>query len=256
MFAIPFVWSLSTSLKVDKQVFAYPPEWMPRPVQWGNYVNALVNLPFGRFFLNTAIITGTCLVGDVVISIVVAYGFARLRFPGRDILFMLLLASMMLPSQVTLIPVFIIFRSLGWINTFYPLVVPSFFGNAFYIFLLRQFFLTIPDDLEAAAEIDGASTPQILWRIVVPLAGPAIATVCVFSFMFHWQDFFTPLIYINSTELYTISLGLQLFRMGYGGTIWNQMMAASIVSCIPSLILFFTAQRYFISGIVMTGIKE
>lgn len=256
VFIIPFAWTVTTSLKPDAQVMIFPPKWIPSPIQWRNYYDALVRLPFDRFFLNTAIVTLTSLVGDVIVNAVVAYGFARMDFPGREPLFYVLLATMMLPSQVTMIPVFIIFRKLGWIDTFYPLIVPSYFGNAFYIFLLRQFFRTIPDDLEHAARIDGANQARILWSVILPLSGPAIATVAVFSFMFHWQDFFRPLIYINSTHLRTISLGLQLFKTGYGGTVYNQMMAATVVCTLPSLILFFATQRYFISGIVMTGMKN
>jgi len=254
-FVAPFVWAVSTSLKTPAQVFVFPPEWIPNPVQFSNYPDALTEIPFGRFFLNSTIITGTCLIGSVLTSILVAYGFARIEFPGRDVLFMILLGTMMLPAQVTMIPVFIIFRILDWIDTFYPLIVPSYLGSAFYIFLLRQFFLTIPLDLEDAARIDGAGRVQFLWRILVPLSGPAIATVAVFSFMANWQDFFMPLIYLNSKEKLTLPLGLRMFRDEYGGAQWELMMAAVVVTTLPSLILFFVAQRYFISGIVMTGMK-
>jgi ABC-type glycerol-3-phosphate transport system permease component len=162
---------------------------------------------------------------------------------------------MMLPSQVTMIPLFMIFRSLGWVDTFYPLIVPAFFGSAFYIFLLRQFFMTIPNDLEDAAMIDGATHLQTLWRIFVPLSLPAMATVSIFSFMYHWQDFFMPLIYLNSKELKTVALGLHMFRAEFTAD-WNLMMAAAVTASIPSLLLFFSAQRYFIGGIVMTGMKD
>ena len=256
MYFVPFLWAVSTSLKPQEQLFKFPPEWIPKPLQFRNYVEALTRLPFGRFFINTVILTLAPMAGDILINILVAYGFARLEFPGRDVLFMVLLGTMMLPAQVTMIPVFIIFRSLGWINTYYPLILPSYFGSAFYIFLLRQFFRTIPVDLEHAAEIDGASRLQILFRVIAPLSGPAIATVAVFSFMAHWQEFFGPLIYLNSTKLIPLSLGLQRFREDYGGTVWHHLMAASVVSTLPPLLLFFLAQRYFISGIVMTGMKE
>ena len=256
MYFVPFLWAVSTSLKPQEQLFKFPPEWIPKPLQFRNYVEALTRLPFGRFFINTVILTLAPMAGDILINILVAYGFARLEFPGRDVLFMVLLGTMMLPAQVTMIPVFIIFRSLGWINTYYPLILPSYFGSAFYIFLLRQFFRTIPVDLEHAAEIDGASRLQILFRVIAPLSGPAIATVAVFSFMAHWQEFFGPLIYLNSTKLIPLSLGLQRFREDYGGTVWHHLMAASVVSTLPPLLLFFLAQRYFISGSVMTGMKE
>ena len=254
-FIAPFFWAVSTSLKTPAQVFVFPPEWIPNPVRFSNYPDALTAIPFGRFFINSTIITGMCLIGSVLTSILVAYGFARMEFPGRDVLFMILLGTMMLPAQVTMIPVFIIFRILDWIDTFYPLIVPSYFGSAFYIFLLRQFFLTIPLDLEDAARIDGAGRGQFLWRILVPLSGPAIATIAVFSFMANWQDFFRPLIYLNSMHKLTIPLGLTMFRNEYGGGSWELMMAVVVVTTLPSLILFFVAQRYFISGIVMTGMK-
>lgn len=255
LFLIPFAWAVSSSLKPREQLFVFPPIWIPNPVMLNNYPEALAELPFALFYRNTLIITGTSLLGDVLISTLVAYGFARMTFPGRDALFMVLLATMMLPMQVTMIPVFIIFRSVGWVDTFFPLIVPAFFGSPFYIFLLRQFFLTIPVDLEDAARIDGANHLQILRHIFVPLSLAAMATVAIFSFMHHWQDFFMPLIYLNSKELKTVALGLQMFREEHG-TAWHHMMAASILTTIPPLLLFFFAQRYFISGIVMTGLKE
>lgn len=254
-FLVPFLWAVSTSLKPSYQIFSYPPVWWPEPVLFTNYVQALTELPFLRYYINTSIITFSAMIGDVFVSTMVAYGFARLTFPGRDELFLILIGTMMLPMQVTLIPIFIIFRSLGWVDTFLPLIVPAYFGNAFYIFLLRQFFLTIPGDLEDAALIDGANNIQTLWRIFVPLSLPAMATVAIFSFMRHWQDFFMPLVYLNSKELKTVVLGLQMFRAEFS-TDWNLMMAASVTASIPCLLLFFFAQRYFISGIVMTGLKE
>lgn len=254
-FLVPFLWAVSTSLKPSHQIFADPPIWIPSPVLYSNYADALTELPFVRYFANTSIITFGALIGEVLSSTLVAYGFARMRFPGRDVLFLILLGTMMLPMQVTMIPIFIIFRSLGWVDTFLPLIVPAYFGSPFYIFLLRQFFLTIPGDLEDAAFIDGATHVQTLWRIFVPLSLPAMATVAVFSFMHHWQDFFMPLIYLNSKELKTVSLALQMFRAEFS-TDWNLMMAAAVTTSIPCLLLFFFAQRYFISGIVMTGMKD
>lgn len=254
-FLVPFLWAVSTSLKPSYQVFSHPPIWIPNPIQFYNYAEALTELPFVRYFANTSIITFGALLGEVLSSTLVAYGFARMRFPGRDALFLVLLGTMMLPMQVTMIPIFIIFRSLGWVDTFLPLIIPAYFGSPFYIFLLRQFFLTIPGDLEDAAFIDGATHIQTLWRIFVPLSLPAMATVAVFSFMHHWQDFFMPLIYLNSKELKTVSLALQMFRAEFS-TDWNLMMAAAVTTSIPCLLLFFFAQRYFISGIVMTGMKD
>lgn len=255
LFLIPFLWAVSSSLKPSELIFADPPVWLPNPPRWENYPNALTALPFARYFANTGVITFGALIGEVLSSTLVAYGFARMRFPGRNLLFMILLGTMMLPMQVTMIPVFIIFRSLGWIDTFLPLIVPAYFGSPFYVFLLRQFFLTIPDDLEDAARIDGANSLRILARIFVPLSLPAMATIAIFSFMHHWQDFFMPLIYLNSKELKTVALALQMFRAEHGAD-WHLMMAVAVVSSLPSLLLFFLAQRYFISGIVMTGLKE
>ncbi|MEZ4726406.1 MAG: carbohydrate ABC transporter permease [Caldilineaceae bacterium] len=246
-FLTPFVWAVSTSLKPSSQIFAFPPIWLPSPILWSNYVTALTELPFGRYFANTATITFSAMVGDVLVSTTVAYGFARMRFPGRDLLFLVLLGTMMLPTQVTMIPIFMIFRALGWVDTFLPLIVPAYFGSAFYIFLLRQFFLTIPGDLEDAALIDGASNLQTLWRIFVPLSLPAMATVAIFSFMYHWQDFFMPLIYLNSKELKTVALGLQMFRAEFG-TDWNLMMAAAVTTAVPCLLLFFLPNATLSAG--------
>ena len=254
-FLVPFLWAISTSLKPSSQIFAYPPVWIPSPVLFVNYFQAMTVLPFVRYFANTSIITFGAMLGDVVVSTTVAYGFARMRFPGRDVLFLVLIGTMMLPMQVTMIPIFIIFRTVGWVDTFLPLIVPAYFGNAFYVFLLRQFFLTIPGDLEDAALIDGANNLQTLWRIFVPLSLPAMATVAVFSFMHHWQDFFMPLIYLNSKDLKTVALALPMFQAEFS-TDRNLMMAAAVTTSIPCLLLFFFAQRYFISGIVMTGLKE
>lgn len=254
-FLLPFVWAISTSLKPDGAVMVFPPQFIPKPAVWANYPRALTALPFNLYFRNSIFITVMCLIGDVVVSVMAAYGFSRISFPGREPLFMILLGTMMLPPQVTMIPVFMLWRVLGATDTYYPLIVPSYFGSPFYIFLLRQFFMTIPFDLEDAARIDGASRAQVMWRIMIPLAGPAIATVCVMSFMAHWQEFFGPLIYLSSTEKFTVPLGLRLFRNEYGGDQWNLMMAATVVSLIPSLVLFFSAQRFFVSGIVMSGMK-
>jgi len=253
---IPLVWMLSTSLKDNLSVFLIPPQWIPRPLLWRNFVDALTILPFGLYIKNTAIITFSNIIGQLISVSLVAFGFSRLRAPGRDFLFILVLSTMMLPRQVTMIPVFIIFRALGWVNTFKPLIIPAFFGgSAFAIFLLRQFYMTIPVALDDAARIDGCSSFDIYWRIILPLAKPALATVSIFAFMYHWNDFMTPLIYINSMEKYTISLGLSNFSVMRGLTEWNLLMAASLVTLLPCVFIFFFAQRYFIRGIVMTGIK-
>jgi ABC-type glycerol-3-phosphate transport system permease component len=254
-YLMPFLWMLSTSLKTPDQLFTFPVQWIPSPVALENYPEALGALPFALFARNTAVITLTAMVGDVATATLIAFGFARLQFPGRDALFMTVLATLLLPFQVTMIPVFIGWRSLDLIDTFWPLIVPAYFGNPFYIFLMRQFFMTIPVDLEDAARVDGASSLTILWRVFVPLSGPAIATVAIFSFLAHWNDYFNPLIYLNSKDTKTLALGLHLFRGEFANE-WNLMMAAAICVLLPCLIVFFLAQRTFVQGIVMTGLKE
>lgn len=251
---LPFVWMLSTSLKEPGAVFLFPPQFIPDPVVLRNYVEAMTVIPFNVFFRNTAFITFLTLIGQVLSSSIVAYSFARLRWKGRDALFVLVLATMMLPRQVTLIPQFILFRYLGWIDTFYPLIVPAFFGAPFYVFLLRQFFMSIPLEMDDAARIDGCDNFGIYWRMVLPLSRPALAAVAIFSFQYHWNDFFEPLIYLHSNENYTVSLALRFFHGNYG-TLWHLLMAASNVAMAPIIILFFVAQRYFIQGVVFTGVK-
>lgn len=255
LFILPFIWMISTSLKDSTAVFTFPPKWIPQPIQWSNYPDSWTLLPFTRFLINTCIITFSCIIGQAVSASLVAYGFARMEFKGNRVLFIILISTMMLPGQVTMIPSFLIFKALHWINTFKPLIVPAFFGGgAFFIFLLRQFFLTIPRDLDEAATIDGCNKFDIFWRIMLPLSKPALATVVVFSFIGHWNDFMGPLIYLNSEQNYTLAVGLNLFQ-GYHQTSYNLLMAASLIVLMPVLIIFFLAQRYFIEGITLTGIK-
>lgn len=252
---LPFIWMVSTSLKKPEDIFLFPPEWIPDPIIWSNYPRALSAIPFLTFFMNTAIVTIASLVGTLVSASIVAYSFARLRWPGRDVLFIVVLTTMMLPSQVTLIPQFIIFRELRWIDSLLPLIVPWFFGGgAFNIFLLRQFFTTIPNELDDAALIDGCSFIGIYWRIILPMSQPALAAVAIFAFQHHWNEFLLPLIYIHSRERYTIALGLRLFQEEYWVD-WSGLMAASAIVMLPVLVVFYFAQRYFIQGIVFTGVK-
>ena len=251
--ATPFAWLVSTSLKPTGDEFVFPPQWIPDPIMWSNYRKAMTLLPFHLFFKNTMVITICSLIGRVLSSSLVAFGFSRLRFPGRDKIFILVLSTMMLPSQVTLIPQFLVFRSLGWIDTLLPLIVPSWFGGgAFFIFLQRQFFTTIPYELDEAARVDGASSWWIWLRIAMPLSKPVLTTVAIFSFIASWNDFIGPLIYINSMEKKTLAVGLRAFQGLYTGD-WNLMMAAATVMIVPILILFFSAQRYFVRGMVMSG---
>lgn len=252
---MPLFWLLSTSLKGRGLEFTFPPQWIPDPVVWSNYVEALTILPFGQFFLNTVNITFFSTVGALLSSSMVAFGFARIPFPGRRPLFMLLLSTLMLPYVVTLIPSFLLFKYLRWLDTFLPLIVPNFFGGSpFFIFLIRQFYATIPLDLDEAAEIDGAGYLRIWWSVLLPLSRPVLATVVIFSFIWNWNDFLGPLIYINSLENFTLALGLAGFRSQHSAR-WNLLMAASTVVLIPVLILFFVAQRYFIRGIVTSGLS-
>ena len=255
VFLIPFFWMLSTSLTEASKIIVKDRSWIPHPAVWKNYADALTVLPFHLFLKNTLIITFACIVGQVLSASLVAFGFSRMRFPGRDGLFILVLSTMMLPAQVTQIPTFILFTHLQWIDTLKPLIVPAFFGGgAFFIFLLRQFFMTLPSELEDAAKMDGCSPLGIYWNVAIPLSKPALATVAVFSFMAHWNDFMGPLIYIQSMENKTLALGLASFKSLHG-TEYHLMMAASIAVLMPVLMIFFSAQKYFVKGIVMSGIK-
>lgn len=254
LFMIPFVWMLSTSLKGEVGLFDLPPKWIPETIHWDNYSKAVQSFPFMRYTWNTTFITAVVVVGGLLSSSIVAYAFARLRWPGRNAWFVILLSTMMLPAQVTMIPVFVLFRELNWIDTYLPLTVPAFFGGAFFIFLMRQFFMTIPREMSEAAKIDGCPEFLIFLKIFIPLSKPALATLAIFSFMGTWNDFLGPLIYLNNPDNFTLALGLRSFQTQYG-TRWNVMMAASILVMLPTLFLFFTCQRYFIEGITLTGVK-
>ncbi|NLK07531.1 MAG: carbohydrate ABC transporter permease [Firmicutes bacterium] len=254
MFILPLVTMLTTAVKPDRQIFAWPPVWIPHPRVWGNFPRALTFVPMLLYAKNTIIITALNVVGVLISSPLVAYGLARIDWQGRNILFLLIVSTMMVPYQVTMIPVYLLFNSLGWINTYLPLVVPSFFGNAFFIFLLRQFFMTIPGELSDAARIDGCSELGIYRRIILPLAKPSLAVVALFQFIWVWNDFLGPLIYLKDQTRYTLSLGLQQFQSGYQ-TEWALLMASATMMTMPIIILFFFTQRTFIQGITLTGIK-
>jgi multiple sugar transport system permease protein len=254
---IPFGWMFSTALKPIEQVFDFPPTWIPDPVMWENFWIGWTHVPMTRYLLNTLYITIVAIVGVVASSSLVAYGFARLRAPGKEILFLLLLSTMMLPQQVTLIPNFLFFKLLGWLNTYKPLLAPAFTGIPFFIFLLRQFYMTIPLELDDAARIDGCGALGIFWRIMLPLAKPAVATVAIFVFFNRWNSFLWPLIYLRSPEKYTLAVGLSFFHSQQAGALthWNWLMAVTVLVAIPPLLVFFLAQRYFVQGIALTGIK-
>lgn len=251
----PIAWMLSTALKTIPETQAIPIQWVPKTFLWKNFPDALTALPFGLYFRNTAIITCLSVVGTVLSGALVGFGFARLRAPGRNALFLLVLSTLILPSQVTLIPQFIMFTKMGWVNTFAPLIVPNFFGSAFNIFLLRQFFMTVPKEMDEAAIMDGASFFQVWYRIMLPLSLPALGIIAIFQFIYSWNDFFTQLIYLNNNNVWTVAMGLQGFTASYGGTAWNLLMAASLVAVLPCIVLFFLAQRYFVQGIVVSGVK-
>lgn len=254
LFFLPFFWLVSTSLKELDQIFTMPPIWIPHPVRWQNYPEALGYFPFLRQLRNTLVVALSNVGLTLISSTLVAFSFSRLRWVGRDLCFFLMLATMMLPYQVTMIPLFMIYRSLNWINSFLPLIVPHAFGVPFFIFLLRQFFLGIPKDLDDAATIDGCSEGGILRHIILPLAKPALATVALFQFLGSWNDFLGPLIYLSDPDKYTLPLGIQVF-VSTSGVQWGWMMAATTVLTVPVIILFFFTQRTFIQGISLTGIK-
>ncbi|HEY7034745.1 MAG TPA: carbohydrate ABC transporter permease [Thermomicrobiales bacterium] len=253
---VPLVWLLSSSLKDQGKIFLYPPQWIPQPFRWENYRSVFDRVPFLRFYRNSIEVTLLATTGQVVSASIVAFGFARLRFPGRDALFLVLLATVMIPYHVTLIPTFVLYRKLGWLDTYLPLIVPTWLGGSpFYIFLLRQFYLRLSPELDDAARVDGAGVWRIYKDVVLPQSKPALGVVAVFAFLTHWNDFFGPLIYLSTTEKYTLPLGLYLFR-GVEQTSWHLLMAASVMTAIPCVFLYFVAQRYFIQGIVFTGLKE
>ena len=260
LFLAPFYWMISTSLKDPHLVYIFPPQIVPDPVVWSNYPRALATLPFAQYAVNTVEITAFAVIGQLLTASLCAFGFARMRFPGRDVWFLVLLSTIMLPGQVTLVPTFVIFRLLGWVDSYYPLIVPYWFGGtAFSIFLLRQFISTVPLELDDAAKIDGCSYLGIYGRIILPQIQPALAAVAIFSFLQHWNDFFLPVIYINSQAKWTLSLALNYLRRNADGGGFNAnlelLMAATVVVMLPPLLVFFLAQKYFIQGIVFTGVK-
>ncbi len=254
-FIVPFLWMLSTSFKETAQAYNYPPKLIPQPVTFDNY-SALWNtlIPFNLFYVNTTIIVIFVEIGTLISCTLAAFSFARLQWKGRNFWFAILLGTMMLPFHVVMIPIYIIFRMLGWLDTFLPLIVPAFFGNAFYIFLLRQFFMSLPKDLEDAARVDGASTFRILWQIFLPLSKPVLLTVSMFAFVGTWNDFLGPLLYLTSLEKMTISVGLAIYE-GRRSPNWPGLMAGATLAMLPILILFLLFQRYFVKGIVLTGMK-
>lgn len=254
---VPFIWMISTSFRPSGSAFSYPPQLIPSEINLESYQLLFTRVPFGRYFINTLIVTLFTVLGQIVVSSLAAYGFARLKFMGRELLFMLYLATMMIPYQVTLIPLFLIVVGLGWINTFQGLIIPAI-SSVFGIFLLRQAFLGIPQDYQDAARIDGANEWTIYSRIFLPLNGPALATLAVFAFMGSWTDLLWPLLISRTPEMRTLELGLAYFNASataFRQTNWPLVMAASVVVMLPVLLIYFFAQRYFIQGIALSGVK-
>lgn len=254
VFVTPFYWMFATALKSDAQLFMLPPAWTPAPIEWENFLRVFQEVPFGKFINNSLVLVTWNVVGQVFSTAMVGYGFARLRFPGRDVLFVVLLATLMVPKQVTLVPQFILFAKLGWIDTYLPLILPAFGGSPFLIFLVRQYMMTIPLDLDEAATIDGASRWQILWHIIIPLTIPALILVTVFTFTDVWNDFMGPLIYLNDPNKFTVSLGLSFFQ-GTKETSWNLLMAGALMAMIPPVVLFLFTQKRLLGGLATTGLK-
>lgn len=254
IFSIPFFWLVTSSLKINEQLAAFPIVWIPNPITFEHYVTGLKFVPFPLYIINTLYICAVTVIGAVISNAWIAYGLSRIRWPLRIPLFAIILGTMMIPFQVTMIPLFVVFRNMGWFNSYLPLTVPSFFGNAFYIFLLRQFFMTIPMELSEAAKVDGANELVIFGRVILPLTKPALATVALFQFLGAWGDYLGPLIYLSDKDRYTVSLGLALFQGEYNAE-FGGLMAASTVMMLPIIILFFFTQRTFIQGITLTGIK-
>ncbi|MGC9359276.1 MAG: carbohydrate ABC transporter permease [Anaerolineae bacterium] len=260
-FFLPFYWMVSSALKDDSQVYTVPPIWIPNPAHWENFPDAWMQYNFNQYTVNTVFRYAIPVaLGATVSSAVVAYGFSRLRWPGRDVLFFICLTTMMIPFQVTMVPLFIVFRDLGWLNSYRPLVIPAFFGNPYFIFMLRQFFTTIPEELADAARIDGANELQVMLRIILPLARPALVVVALFQFMGAWNDYLGPLVYINRDAMYPLALAINQLRstlagVGISPLAYPYLMAVSTVATVPIVVGFFFAQRTFIEGISLTGLK-
>lgn len=254
---VPFFWMLSTSLKSLDEVQRWPIVWIPSRLLWENYAEVFARTPFARYLLNSTILSVGGIIGTIIGSSLAGYGFARLRFPGRDFLFFVNLTTLMVPAWVVIVPHFMMFSSVGWLDTFLPIIVPAFFGNPFHIFLFRQSFLGIPRELEDAARIDGCSVLRIFLQIFMPMSKPVTATVAIFAFLYYWNDLIYPLVYLQSQLKFPVSLGLRMFQSANTGQVnMPLMMAASVMALLPSVLLFFFAQRFFVQGVVITGVEK
>lgn len=254
IFMLPIFWMASTSLKLPREIFAWPPEWIPSTPQWGNYAEAFGKYPLGRYMLNSAFLVIANVIGGLISVPIIAYGFARFEFPFKNVLFLLMLSTMMVPGHIKLIPLFWLYSRLDMIDTYWPLILPAYFGNPFFVFLMTQFIRTIPRDLDDAARIDGAGAWGILYRIIIPLSRPALTVVVVFTFVWVWNDFLEPIIYLRDWDSYPISVGLAFFQGRYSVE-WHLFMGATLVSIIPILVVYFFAQRHLIGGLASIGIK-
>jgi multiple sugar transport system permease protein len=256
VFLLPLYWMLISALKENTMVFSNPIVWFPNPIRWQNFTEAFnyPGFPFLKFLWNSTYYAGGVTIGTIISCSLAGYAFARLRFPGRDLVFSITIGSLMIPGIVTFIPVFILFKQLNWLGSYKPLIIPAFFGNAFFIFMMRQFFSAMPEELADAARVDGAGEFMIFWRIMLPLVRPALIVMAVFTFLWTWHEFFGPLVYLNQQDLYPLSVGLYAFR-ARRYTEWGLMMAGSILTTFPLIFLFFFAQRYFLEGIKFSGLK-
>ncbi|WP_205629553.1 carbohydrate ABC transporter permease [Jiangella muralis] len=252
VYLLPLLWMFSTSLKSSQDVLSFPPQFFPTSWLWQNYPEGWNTLPFGRFTVNTVLVTVLAVVGTLISCVLPAYAFARMRARSRGFLFALTLATMMIPGEVLLVPQFIMFSEAGLVNTLWPLFLPAWFGTAFYIFLLRQFFLTIPRELDDAARLDGASSLRILWSIILPLSKPPLVAVTVFAFVANWNNVIGPIVYLRSLDKYTLAVGLRLFQ-GQHATDYNHLMAVSMLTIIPIVVVFLLLQRAFIQGVALSG---
>ncbi len=254
VFMLPIFWMASTSLKMPRELMAWPPEWIPSNPQWGNYAEAFSKYPLARYMLNSAILVIANVIGEVISVPIIAYGFARFKFPFKNALFILMLSMMMVPGHIKLIPLYVLYLRLDLIDTYWPLILPAFVGSPFFIFLMTQFMRTIPSELDDAARIDGAGNWGILYRIIIPLCRPALTVVVVFTFLWTWNDFLRPIIYLRDYESLPISVGLAFFQ-GRFGVEWHLFMGATLVSILPILVVYFVAQRHLIGGLASIGIK-
>ena len=253
---VPFFWMITTSLKTLDEVQTWPVVWIPGHWMFSNYIDVFNEIPFARFLSNSVILSAGGIIGSLVSSSISGFGFARLRFPGRNILFFVMLTTLMLPAWVVIVPHFMMFNAVGWLDTFLPIIVPSFFGNAFYIFLFRQYFMGIPRELEDAARIDGCNTFQIFMQIFIPMSKPIIATVAIFAFFYYWNDLLYPLVYLRSQLNFPVSLGMRMFQSAHAVVDYPRLMATAMMTLLPCIVLFFSFQRLYIQGVVITGVDK